>query len=237
MQDARMLLPGGARRRVLLRAGHPQMERLEKRLDAHLEHFPVSEKEGGKAAVDNAILAHRLCNRLDHSLRVGRSHGRDLERIRNAREEATRRNKVRIGNKEGGEIPTEEAKASRPTPKNTKKAPGGGSRCLTPRWLSTSSTTRRSPTAPGRTSLGSRARSVTPLSVASWDSRRRLNADPGGLSLGGHSRTLAQATRTGIGPSAARSLEAAARGCPPDRAPLGADRCAVPKRPPTRSPA
>jgi len=90
-----------------------------------LEHFPISKKEGGKAAVDNAILAHRLCNRLDHSLRVGRSHGRDLERIRHAREEAIRRNKVRIGNTEGGEIPTEEAEASTPTPtpKNTKKAP------------------------------------------------------------------------------------------------------------------
>ena len=71
-----------------------------------LEHFPVSKKEGGKAAVDNAILAHRLCNRLDHSLRVGRSHGRDLERIRKAREEGIRRNNVQIGNTEGGDIPT-----------------------------------------------------------------------------------------------------------------------------------
>jgi hypothetical protein len=26
-----------------------------------LEHFPVYKKDGGKAAVDNAILAHRLC--------------------------------------------------------------------------------------------------------------------------------------------------------------------------------
>ena len=41
-----------------------------------LEHFPVYKKDGGKAAVDNAILAHRLCNRIDHSLRVGRSHER-----------------------------------------------------------------------------------------------------------------------------------------------------------------
>src|SRR6266704_6681723 len=32
------------------------------------EHFPVYKKDGGKAAVDNAILAHRLCNRIDHSL-------------------------------------------------------------------------------------------------------------------------------------------------------------------------
>ena len=71
-----------------------------------LEHFPVSKKEGGKAALDNAILAHRLCNRLDHSLRVGRSHRRDLERIRKAREEGIRRNNVLTGNTEGGEIPT-----------------------------------------------------------------------------------------------------------------------------------
>ena len=71
-----------------------------------LEHFPVSKKAGGKAAVDNAILAHRLCNRLDHSLRVGRSHRRDLERIRKAREEGIRRNNVLTGNTEGGEIPT-----------------------------------------------------------------------------------------------------------------------------------
>src|ERR671911_1643010 len=40
----------------------------------------------------NAILAHRLCNRIDYSIRVGRGHARDLERIRKAREEAIRRN-------------------------------------------------------------------------------------------------------------------------------------------------
>ena len=87
-----------------------------------LEHFPVAKKEGGKAAVDNAILAHRLCNRLDHPLRVGRSHGSDLERIRKAREEGIRRNNVQIGNTEGGYIPTVEAEAATPKPK-TKKAP------------------------------------------------------------------------------------------------------------------
>ena len=68
-----------------------------------LEHFPVSKKQGGKAAVGQRHLgalplqsprAHRLCNRLDHSLRVGRSHRRDLERIRKAREEGIRRNNV-----------------------------------------------------------------------------------------------------------------------------------------------
>src|SRR4051794_7440237 len=60
-----------------------------------LEHFPVSQQDGGTAAVDNSILAHRLCNRLDHSLRVGRAHARDLERIRKAREEGIRRNNER----------------------------------------------------------------------------------------------------------------------------------------------
>ena len=88
-----------------------------------LEHFPVSKMDGGKAAVDNAILAHRLCNRLDHSLRVGRSHGRDLERIRKAREEGIRRNNVQIGNTDGGEIPTVEPEAATPKPKKAKKAP------------------------------------------------------------------------------------------------------------------
>ena len=83
-----------------------------------LEHFPVYKKDGGKAAVDNAILAHRLCNRIDHSLRVGRSHERDLERIRKAREEATRRTNVQIGN-----TAEPEAEAATPKPKKTKKAP------------------------------------------------------------------------------------------------------------------
>ena len=170
-----------------------------------LEHFPVYKKDGGTAAVDNAILAHRLCNRIDHSLRVGRSHERDLERIRKAREEAIRRNNVLTGNTEGGEIPTvvgiveatgepveeaePETEAATPKPKKTKNAPEG-SPCRTPRRRSTSSTTRRSPIAPGRTSLGSRARSATPSSIASWGFRRRLNADLGGPSLGEHSRTL-----------------------------------------------
>ncbi len=83
-----------------------------------LEHFPLSKREGGKAAVDNAILAHRLCNRIDYSIRVGRSHARDLERIRKAREEAIRRNNVQIGN-----TAEPEAEAATPKPKRTKKAP------------------------------------------------------------------------------------------------------------------
>ena len=56
-----------------------------------LEHFPVSKREGGKEAVDNAILAHRLCNRIDYSISVGRAYTRDLKRIEKAREDAIRR--------------------------------------------------------------------------------------------------------------------------------------------------
>jgi len=32
------------------------------------EHFPLSKREGGHRDVDNAILAHRLCNRIDYSI-------------------------------------------------------------------------------------------------------------------------------------------------------------------------
>jgi hypothetical protein len=53
-----------------------------------LEHFPIPKREGGRNSVDNAVLAHRLCNRMDFSITAGRSHERDLETIRTAREAA-----------------------------------------------------------------------------------------------------------------------------------------------------
>jgi hypothetical protein len=59
------------------------------------EHFPRSKREGGHRDVDNAILAHRLCNRIDYSIQAGRSHARDLERVGKARDEAIRRNNER----------------------------------------------------------------------------------------------------------------------------------------------
>jgi hypothetical protein len=59
------------------------------------EHFPRSKREGGHRVVDNAILAHRLCNRIAYSKSVGRSHAKDLERIRKAGEEAIRRKNER----------------------------------------------------------------------------------------------------------------------------------------------
>lgn len=89
-----------------------------------VEHFPVYRKDGGMETVDNVIPAHRLCSRLDHSLRVGRSHQRDLERIRKARKEGIRRNSVRIGNPEGGEIPTLEAEASDAEADEDQEGPG-----------------------------------------------------------------------------------------------------------------
>jgi hypothetical protein len=55
------------------------------------EHFPRSKREGGHRVVDNAVLAHRLCNRIDYSIEVGRPHAKDLARVEKAREEAIRR--------------------------------------------------------------------------------------------------------------------------------------------------
>jgi hypothetical protein len=55
------------------------------------EHFPIPKRDGGHRTVDNSILAHRLCNRLDYSIAVGRSHQSDLARIEAARDEAIRR--------------------------------------------------------------------------------------------------------------------------------------------------
>jgi len=58
-----------------------------------VEHYPLANREGGKETVDNVRLAHRLCNRIDYSIRVVRSYKSDLERIRTAREDALRRSK------------------------------------------------------------------------------------------------------------------------------------------------
>ena len=56
--------------------------------EATLEHDPIAELDGGHRTVDNAVLAHRLCNKLDHFIRHGLSIEKDLERIRRARESA-----------------------------------------------------------------------------------------------------------------------------------------------------
>jgi hypothetical protein len=33
-----------------------------------VEHYPLSKRGGGKETVDNVLLAHRLCNRIDYSI-------------------------------------------------------------------------------------------------------------------------------------------------------------------------
>jgi hypothetical protein len=57
--------------------------------EATFEHYPISKLEGGRKTVDNAVLAHRLCNKLDHSIRHGLSIEKDLARVRKAREVGT----------------------------------------------------------------------------------------------------------------------------------------------------
>jgi hypothetical protein len=52
--------------------------------------------EGGTKTLENARLAHRLCNRVDYSIRVGRSWGRDQSRVDKARDPAE---VVRLTNK------------------------------------------------------------------------------------------------------------------------------------------
>src|SRR5256885_4075958 len=53
--------------------------------EATFEHYPIPKREGGRKTVDNAVLAHRLCNKLDHFIRNGLSIEKDLARVRKAR--------------------------------------------------------------------------------------------------------------------------------------------------------
>src|SRR3954469_25070861 len=93
------------------------------------EHFPLPKRDGGKATVDNAILAHRLCNRIDYSINVGRSYASDLARVRKAREDAIRRNNGQLGNPAAFSEAEPEAAAAaeaappKPKPKKMKIAP------------------------------------------------------------------------------------------------------------------
>jgi hypothetical protein len=59
--------------------------------EATLEHYPIPKVDGGRKTVDNAVLAHRLCNKLDHSIRYGLSIEKDLARVSKARDEARRK--------------------------------------------------------------------------------------------------------------------------------------------------
>lgn len=54
------------------------------------EHFPIPKRKGGRKTVDNALLAHRLCNKLDHFISEGLSMEKDLARVEKARQDAIR---------------------------------------------------------------------------------------------------------------------------------------------------
>jgi hypothetical protein len=45
------------------------------------DHYPVIKAEGGQLRANNVRLAHRLCNRVDYSIRIGRPHERDLQTV------------------------------------------------------------------------------------------------------------------------------------------------------------
>lgn len=86
-----MLLPRG-----MGRGGASYFERRPTRSWSDWEpthkYFPISKRDGGKATPDNAVLAHRLCNRLDFSISHGRSIKKDLARVEAAREAAAAAN-------------------------------------------------------------------------------------------------------------------------------------------------
>ena len=55
------------------------------------DHFPILKCDGGKVAVDNSRLAHRLCNRVDYKKQKGHSYAKDLARVEAARLDALKR--------------------------------------------------------------------------------------------------------------------------------------------------
>jgi len=60
------------------------------------EHFPRSKAQGGHRTVENTLLAHRLCNRVDYSKSIGRSYAKDLARVESARMQAIERGQATL---------------------------------------------------------------------------------------------------------------------------------------------
>jgi hypothetical protein len=61
------------------------------------DHYPITEREGGRRTANNGRLAHRLCNKLDDAIREGEPIDKQLARVaeelasfRKAREEGRR---------------------------------------------------------------------------------------------------------------------------------------------------
>ena len=192
MQDARMLLPGGARGRVLLRAGHQRLERLEERLDAHPRAPPGLQdrwRQGGRGQRHPGappLQSHRPLLKGRPFAREGSREDQESPRARDPpqqfpdREHRGRRDpdrrRHRRGDRRAGREDPSRRRRQRRRSRRRRRMRRNGSPCRTPRRRSTSSTTRRSPIAPGPRSLGSRARSATPSSIASWGFRRRLRS-------------------------------------------------------------
>ena len=49
------------------------------------EHFPTPKHKGGRETPDNAVLAHRLCNKLDYADSAGWPTHKDLAKVEEAR--------------------------------------------------------------------------------------------------------------------------------------------------------
>jgi hypothetical protein len=56
------------------------------------EHFPIPKRDGGQRTLENTILAHRLCNKLDYFMSQGLSIEKDLARVEVARKAAAAAN-------------------------------------------------------------------------------------------------------------------------------------------------
>jgi hypothetical protein len=52
------------------------------------EHSNTKKAEGGQRTLENTLLAHRLCNRVDYAKSAGRPYAKDLERVEAARRKA-----------------------------------------------------------------------------------------------------------------------------------------------------
>ena len=139
MQDARMLLPRGARRRVLLRAGHQRLERLEERLDAHPRALPDLQERwrqgdrGQRHPGAPPLQSHRPLFKGWPFAQEGSREDQESPRGRDPpqqcpdREHRGRRDpdprRHRRGDRRAGRGDRAGAEAATPKPKKTKKAP------------------------------------------------------------------------------------------------------------------
>ena len=87
------------------------------------EHFPTAKRDGGHRTVENTVLAHRLCNKLDFPKSKGWSIEKDLARVELARAAAA---ELRRLEREGLPPTPEATSPSEPVPPDP--PPAGGQR-------------------------------------------------------------------------------------------------------------